>query len=154
MKRSDKRSAARLAASQALYQMEIADKGLNDILAEFEAHWLGQEIEGDAYTPADLAFFRDVVSGVQRDQVPIDRALDDTLAEGWPLKRVEALMRAILRAALYELRNRPDVPARVAVTEYVDVAAAFFGPDESGMINAVLDALARQTRSAEFATDR
>ena len=128
MKRSDKRSAARLAASQALYQMEIADKGLNDILAEFEAHWLGQEIEGDAYTPADLAFFRDVVSGVQRDQLPIDRALDDTLADGWPLKRVEALMRAILRAALYELRNRPDVPARVAVTEYVDVAAAFFGP--------------------------
>jgi transcription antitermination protein NusB len=154
MKRSDKRSAARLAASQALYQMEIADKGLNDILAEFEAHWLGQEIEGDAYTPADLAFFRDVVSGVQRDQLPIDRALDDTLADGWPLKRVEALMRAILRAALYELRNRPDVPARVAVTEYVDVAAAFFGSDESGMINAVLDALARQTRPAEFATDR
>jgi transcription antitermination protein NusB len=154
MKRSDKRSAARLAASQALYQMEIADKGLNDILAEFEAHWLGQEIEGDAYRPADLAFFRDVVSGVQRDQLPIDRALDDTLADGWPLKRVEALMRAILRAALYELRNRPDVPARVAVTEYVDVAAAFFGSEESGMINAVLDALARQTRPAEFATDR
>src|SRR3984957_11064421 len=154
MKRAEKRSAARLAASQALYQMEIADKGLNDILAEFEAHWLGQEIEGDAYTPADLAFFRDVVSGVQRDQLPIDRALDDTLAEGWPLKRVEALMRAILRAALYELRNRPDVPARVAVTEYVDVAAAFFGPDESGMINAVLDALARQTRPAEFVSNR
>ena len=154
MKRSEKRSAARLAASQALYQMEIADKGLNDILVEFEAHWLGQEIEGDAYTPADLAFFRDVVSGVQRDQLPIDRALDDTLAKGWPLRRVEALMRAILRAALYELRNRPDVPARVAVTEYVDVAAAFFGPEESGMINAVLDALARQTRPAEFAADR
>ena len=154
MKRSDKRSAARLAASQALYQMEIADKGLNDILAEFEAHWLGQEIEGNSYTPADLAFFRDVVSGVQRDQLPIDRALDDTLADGWPLKRVEALMRAILRAALYELRNRPDVPARVAVTEYVDVAAAFFGPDESGMINAVLDALARQTRPVEFAPSK
>jgi N utilization substance protein B len=154
MKRSDKRSAARLAASQALYQMEIADKGLNDILAEFEAHWIGQEIEGDTYTPADSAFFRDVVSGVQHDQLPIDRALDETLSSGWPLRRVEALMRAILRAALYELRNRPDVPARVAVTEYVDVAAAFFGPEESGMINAVLDALARQTRPAEFATDR
>jgi N utilization substance protein B len=153
MKRSNKRSAARLAASQALYQMEIADKGLNDILAEFEAHWLGQEIEGDIYTAADSAFFRDVVSGVQHDQLPIDRALDETLADGWPLKRVEALMRAILRAALYELRNRPDVPARVAVTEYVDVAAAFFGPEESGMINAVLDALARQTRPAEFASN-
>ena len=151
MKRSDRRSAARLAASQALYQMEITGKGLNDLLAEFETHWIGQEIEGDAYTPADPAFFRDVVSGVLNDQLPIDRSLDDTLANGWPLRRVEALMRAILRAALYELRNRPDVPARVAVTEYVDVAAAFFGPEESGMINAVLDALARETRPAEFA---
>ena len=151
MKRSDKRSAARLAASQALYQMEITGKGVNDILAEFEAHWIGREIEGDAYAPADPNFFRDVVSGVLRDQAPIDRTLDDTLAKGWPLKRVEALMRAILRAAFYELRNRPDVPARVTVTEYVDVAVAFFGPEESGMINAVLDALARQTRPAEFA---
>ena len=154
MKRSERRSAARLAASQALYQMEIADKGLADILAEFEAHWIGREIEGDSYTPAELAFFRDVVSGVLRDQLPIDRGLDDALAKGWPLKRVEALMRAILRAAFYELRNRPDVPARVAVTEYVDVAAAFFGPEESGMVNAVLDALARQTRPAEFAGGR
>ena len=151
MKRSDRRSAARLTASQALYQMEIAGKGLNDILAEFEGHWIGQEIEGDAYTPADPAFFRNVVSGVLGDQLPIDRGLDDTLAKGWPLRRVEALMRAILRAAFYELRNRPDVPARVVVTEYVDVAAAFFGPEESGMINAVLDTLARQARPAEFA---
>jgi len=154
MKRSDRRSAARLAASQALYQMEIAGKGLNDILAEFEGQWIGREIEGDAYTPADPAFFRDLVSGVLRDQLPIDRGLDDTLAKGWPLRRVEALMRAILRAAYYELRNRADVPARVVVTEYVDVAVAFFGSEESGMINAVLDALARQTRPAEFAADR
>jgi transcription antitermination protein NusB len=154
MKRSDKRSAARLAASQALYQMEITGKGLDDSLAEFESHWIGQEIEGDAYRPADPTFFRDVVSGVLNDQAAIDRTLDDTLAQGWPLRRVEALMRAILRAAFYELRHRTDVPARVVVTEYVDVAAAFFGADESGMINAVLDALARQTRTAEFATDR
>ncbi|HSU98893.1 MAG TPA: transcription antitermination factor NusB, partial [Roseiarcus sp.] len=104
------------------------------------------------YRPADPAFFRDVVSGVLNDQVAIDRAIDDRLAKGWPLKRVEALMRAILRAAFYELRNRPDVPARVTVTEYVDVAVAFFGPEESGMINAVLDTLARQTRPAEFAS--
>ena len=68
MKRSDRRSAARLAAAQALYQMEVADKGLDDILAEFEAHWIGREVEGDQYKPAELAFFRDVVSGVQRDQ--------------------------------------------------------------------------------------
>jgi len=154
MKRSERRSAARLAAAQALYQMEIADKGLADVMAEFEAHWIGHEIEGDSYAPAELAFFRDVVSGVLRDQALIDRSLDDALAKGWPLKRIEALMRAILRAALYELRSRPDVPARVAVTEYVDVAAAFFGPEESGMINAVLDALARQSRPAEFAAGR
>jgi N utilization substance protein B len=153
-KKSDLRSAARLAASQALYQMEVVEKGLNDILAEFEAHWIGQEIEGDAYNPAEIGFFRDVVSGVLRDQAPIDRGLDATLAEGWPLRRVEALMRAILRAAFYELRSRPDVPARVVVTEYVDIAAAFFGPDECGMINAVLDALARETRPAEFALNR
>ena len=82
MKRSERRSAARLAASQALSQMEIADKGLADILAEFEAHWIGREIEGILYTPAELAFFRDVVSGVLRDQLPIDRGLDDALAKG------------------------------------------------------------------------
>jgi N utilization substance protein B len=151
MSRAERRSAARLAAVQALYQMEVADKGLNNILAEFEAHWIGREIEGDQYNPAELAFFRDVVSGVQRDQFAIDRALDDALAKGWPLKRVDALMRAILRAAFYELQSRADVPARVAIMEYVDVAGAFYGPDESGMINAVLDALARQGRPDEFA---
>jgi len=150
-RKSDLRSAARLAASQALYQMEVSEKGLTDILAEFEAHWIGQEIEGDSYNPAEIAFFRDIVSGVLRDQTTIDRGLDATLSDGWPLRRVEALMRAILRAAFYELRSRPDVPARVVVTEYVDVAAAFFGGDECGMINAVLDALARQNRPAEFA---
>ena len=151
MRNSNLRSAARLAASQALYQMEVAEKGLSDILAEFEAHWIGREIEGDAYNPAEVAFFRDVVSGVLRDQTPIDRGLDEILAKSWPLRRIEALMRAILRAAFYELRSRPDVPARVVVTEYVDIAAAFFGPEESGMINAVLDAAARQARPGEFA---
>ncbi len=74
---------------------------------------------------------RDLVSGAVLDQLPIDRSLDDTLSKGWPLRRVKALMRAILRAALYELRSRPDVPARVVVTEYVDVAAAFFGPERA-----------------------
>ena len=84
---------------------------------------------------------------MQKDQHAIDRGLDDALAKGWPLKRVEALMRAILRAAYYELKGRPDVPARVVIAEYVDVAGAFFGPEESGMINAVLDALAREVAS-------
>lgn len=150
MSRASQRSAARLAASQALYQMEVAAAPLPEVLAEFEAHWIGQEVEGDQYNPADAAFFRDIVTGVLTDQVAIDRALDEALSEGWPLKRVEALMRAILRAGLYELRSRTDVPARAAIKEYVDVAGAFYGAEESGMINAVLDSLARKLRAAEF----
>ena len=151
MSRAEQRSSARLAAAQALYQMEVAGAGLADVLAEFEAHWIGQEVEGEQYKPAELAFFRDIVGGVLEDQGEIDRAIDAALAKGWPLKRVEALMRAILRAGCYELSARPDVPARAAIKEYVDVAGAFYGPDESGMINAVLDALARKTRPKEFA---
>jgi N utilization substance protein B len=150
MSKADRRAAARLAAVQALYEMEVADKGVADIVAEFEAHWIGREVEGDQYNPAELAFFRDIVAGVQKDQLAIDRRLDDALATGWPLKRIEALMRAILRAAYYELKARPDVPARVVIAEYVDLAAAFYGHEESGMINAVLDALARESRPAEF----
>jgi N utilization substance protein B len=149
--RAAQRSSARLAAAQALYQMELSGASLPDLLAEFEAHWIGREVEGEQYKPAEVAFFRAIVSGVLDDQVAIDRGVDEALAEGWPLKRVEALMRAILRAGYYELRSRADVPARVAIKEYVDVAGAFYGQDESGMINAVLDNLARKARPADFA---
>lgn len=151
MSGAEQRSSARLAAVQALYQMEVADAGLADIIAEFESHWIGREVEGEQYKPAELAFFRDVASGVLADQRAIDRQLDDSLTAGWPLRRVEALMRAILRAGLYELKSRPDVPARVAIKEYVDIAGAFFAREESGMINAVLDSLARAVRPGEFA---
>ena len=151
MSRAAGRSAARLAAAQALYQMEVGGANLAEALAEFEAHWIGQEVEGVHYQPAEIEFFRDIVAGVLREQVEIDRALDAALAEGWPLKRVEALMRAIMRAGFYEIRDRADVPARAAIKEYVDVAGAFYGAEESGMINAVLDALARKTRPKEFA---
>jgi N utilization substance protein B len=145
------RSAARLAAVQALYQMDVAGKGLNEILAEFESHWIGGEIDGVQYEEADIDLFRDILRGVLADQVAIDRDTDATLQQGWPLRRVEAVMRAILRAGLFELRGKPDVPARVVITEYVDVAAAFLGGDEVGMINAVLDRLARKARAKEFA---
>jgi len=121
------------------------------VLAEFESHWIGREVEGVQYNPAEVAFFRDIVAGVLKEQVAIDRTLDEALSQGWPLKRVEALMRAILRAGYYEIRSRPDVPARAAIKEYVDVAGAFYGSEESGMINAVLDALARKARPKEFA---
>ncbi|MBK9082678.1 MAG: transcription antitermination factor NusB [Rhizobiales bacterium] len=144
------RAAARLGAVQALYQMDVSGKGLTDVLAEFESHWLGQEIEGDEYKPAETAFFRDVLSGVLEHQRVIDPMVDDALAAGWPLKRIDSVMRAILRAGVYELRNRKDVPARVVIKEYVDVAGGFFGREEAGMINAVLDALARRLRADEF----
>ena len=146
----DKRSAARLAIVQALYQMEVASKGVNEVFAEFESHWMGREIEGDQYKPAEPAFFRDVVQGVLTDQVAIDRQIDHALSGGWPLARVEAVMRAVLRAATYELKKRKDIPARVVITEYVDVASAFLGREETGMINAVLDKVARELRAEEF----
>jgi len=128
----------------------VSGKGLAETLAEFEAFWIGGEIDGAQYNAAEIAFFRDVLSGVLADQGPIDRAIDKTLAKGWPLARVDAVMRAILRAGTYEVTRRKDIPARVVIKEYVDVAGAFFGQDESGMINAVLDALARQFRPEEF----
>ena len=150
-RKANRRGPARLAAVQALYQMDIAGTGLNDILAEFESHWIGREVEGAQYLPAEAAFFRDVVSGVVREQRRLDPLVDQALAEGWPLKRIEAILRAVLRAGAYELGHRSDVPARVVVSEYVDVANAFVDKDETGMVNAVLDQIARQFRAAEFA---
>ena len=150
MATAEQRSAARLAAVQALYQMEVTQKGLKETCAEFESFWIGNEIEGEQYKAAEIAFFRDVLSGVLADQEPIDRLIDKTLIKGWPLARVDAVIRAILRAGTYELKKRKDIPARVSIKEYVDVAGAFFEREESGMINAVLDALARQFRADEF----
>ncbi len=147
----EQRSNARLAVVQALYQMEVGGKGLNDVFAEFETHWMGREIEGDQYKPAEVGFFREILQGVLDEQKAIDREIDSALQGGWPLARIEAVMRAILRAGAYELEKRKDVPMRVVIKEYVDVAGAFFGPVESGMINAVLDRLARETRPTEFA---
>jgi N utilization substance protein B len=149
-RKANKRGAARLASVQALYQMDLAGTGLNEILAEFESHWLGREVEGAQYLPAEAAFFRDVVSGVLREQRLIDPMIDEALEKSWPLKRIEAVLRAAMRAGVYELMHRKDVPARVVITEYADVAAAFVGRDETGMINAVLDQLARKIRTEEF----
>ena len=150
-RKANKRGAARLAAVQALYQMDLAGTGLNEILDEFESHWLGGEVEGAQYRPAEAAYFRDIVGGVVREQTRLDPQIDAALARGWPLRRIEAILRAVLRAGAYELACRSDVPARVVMSEYVDVAAAFVDEEETGMINAVLDQLAHQLRAAEFA---
>ncbi len=149
-RKANRRGAARLAAVQALYQMDIAGAGLNEILAEFESHWLGREVEGAQYLPAEAAFFRDVVEGFMREQRRLDPLIDKALAQGWPLKRIEAVLRAVLRAGAYELDRRSDVPARAVISEYVGVANAFVDKDETAMVNAVLDLLARQLRADEF----
>ncbi|MFG1479360.1 transcription antitermination factor NusB [Xanthobacter sp. V4C-4] len=145
-----KKSAARLGAVQALYQMDLAQTPIHDILAEFESHWLGQEVEGTQLPDADIKLFRSVVEGVLAEQRRIDLLVDGALSHGWPLRRVEAVLRAVLRAGAFELLSRPDVPARVVITEYVNVAGAFLDRDETGMVNAVLDTLAHDLRGREF----
>lgn len=147
---ANQRGAARLAAVQALYQMDLGGASLPDVIAEFETYRLGKELDGDQYRDADRAFFRDIVTGVVRDQRSLDPAIDAALSSDWPLNRIDATLRAILRAGAFELACRPDVPARVVISEYVEVAKAFFEEEVPGMVNGVLDALARKMRPAEF----
>jgi transcription antitermination protein NusB len=148
---ANQRGAARLAAVQALYQMDLGGATLPDVLAEFEAHRLGKEIDGELYRHADAAYFREIVSGVVAHQRTLDPAIDSALMSGWPLPRVDVTLRAILRSGAYELAHRSDVPARVVISEYVDVAKAFFEGEVPAMVNGVLDTLARRVRPAEFA---
>jgi N utilization substance protein B len=148
--RSSSRSAARLAAVQALYQMDMTGIDLNDVVAEFEAHRLGHEIEGCQFAEAEAAFFRDLVQGVVREQLKIDPLIDQQLAEGWRLTRVDSILRAILRAGAFEILVRSDVPVRVIISEYVDIAHAFFAKDEPKVVNGILDKLGHRARPQEF----
>jgi N utilization substance protein B len=148
--RSSSRSAARLAAVQALYQMDMTGIERNAVIAEFEAHRLGQEIEGCQYAAPEAAFFRDLVEGVVREQLRIDPLIDKQLAEGWRLNRIDSILRAVLRAGAYEILHRGDVPVRVVIAEYVDVAHAFFAGDEPKVVNGILDRLGHSIRPQEF----
>ncbi len=143
---ANQRGVARLAAVQALYQMEIAGTDVADVIAEYELFRLGKELDGEQYRDADPAWFRDLVAGVVTDQRTIDPMVHRALTASWPLKRVDSILRAILRAGTYELMRRKDVPARVAISEYIDVARAFFEDDEPRIVNGVLDAIAREIR--------
>ena len=148
--KGEERSAARLAVVQALYQMDVAGKGVIDATAEFEAHWIGREVDGITFKPAENSFFREILRGAVAEQVTIDRLIDKALTAGWPLTRIEAVLRAIMRAGTYELAFRKDVPGRVVISEYVDVAHGFYGEDEPGLVNAVLDTIAREVRGDEM----
>jgi len=143
------RSAARLAAVQALYQMDVSGKGVIDALAEFEAFWIGREVEGVTFKPAENAFFRDILQGAVSEQIAVDRLVDKALATGWPLARVEPVLRAILRAGAYELSHRTDVPTEVAIDEYVELAKSFFEGPEPGFVNGALDAVAQDVRAKD-----
>jgi N utilization substance protein B len=140
---ANQRGAARLAAVQALYQMDVGRQSLEDTLSQFSAVHTAREIEGEEYLPADADFFRQILTGVIRAQTDIDPAIDNALIDGWPIARIDATLRAVLRAGAFELLRRRDIPARVVITEYVDVAKAFYAEDATRMVNAVLDKLAK-----------
>ncbi len=140
------RSAARLSAVQALYQQQMEPTSLARLLDEFHRHRLGQEIEGEHYAKADIDFFDDLVSGTLARTDEIDGLLAAKLAEGWTLTRLDKTMLQILRAGAYELIARPDVPRAATISEYVDVAKAFFDDREAKFVNGVLDSLAKDVR--------
>lgn len=142
------RSAARLGAVQALYQMDMVGTELDDVVDEFVQHRFGKEIEGETFPEADEAHFADVIRGVVREQRDIDQAINGALAKGWTLARIDSTMRAVLRAGVYELRRCKDIPVKVVINEYVNVAHAFFEGDEPGVVNAVLDRLGTTARKA------
>ena len=148
MTRSISRSAARLAAVQALYQQEMDGTPVTRLIHEFHHHRLGATIEGDTYAEAEQSFFDDLVAGTDARRDEIDGLIADRLAEGWSLERLDKPMKAILRAGAYELIARPDVPVATVISEYVDVADAFYDKREKGFVNGLLDAIAKRARPA------
>src|SRR6476646_8485018 len=146
--RSKSRSAARLAAVQALYQHEMEGTPIARLLKEFHDHRLGATIEDELYYDAERDFFDDIVMGVSSRCAELDVLISRRLADGWTLERLDRSMRAILRAGAYELVARPDVPVGSVISEYIDVAHAFFDKRESGFVNGLLDAIAKEARPA------
>lgn len=144
------RSAARVAAVQGLYQMDMAQTDLNAVIDEFQTLRFLQAEPGDPIAGADPVFFAELLRGVVRRQRDIDPLVDQQLAAGWRLARVDSILRAILRSGVYELLERPDVPARVVLNEYIDIAHDFFSEDQPRVVNGVLDKIARSLRAAEL----
>ncbi|MCO5065741.1 MAG: transcription antitermination factor NusB [Rhizobiaceae bacterium] len=146
VRQANKRGAARLAAVQALYQMDVTGSGLLETTAEYESFRLGKEVDGALYREADAQWFRAILAGVVENQTEVDPLIGQSLTEDWPLSRLDSTLRAILRAGVYELTKRDDVPVAVIVSEYVDIAKAFYDEDEPKLVNAVLDRVARRVR--------
>ncbi|AZS21644.1 MULTISPECIES: transcription antitermination factor NusB [unclassified Caulobacter] len=140
------RSVARLAAVQALYQMEVSGAGVDSVIREFGEHRFDRDVEGEQLAAADETFFADLARGVVANQAKIDQGIVKRLASGWRLERLDATARAVLRAGAFELMYRSDVPTEVVINEYVEIAKSFFEGPESGFINGALDAIARDAR--------
>ena len=145
--RSRARAAARLAAVQALYQHEMEATAVAHLLHEFHQHRLGAEIEGAEYADADQDFFDDIVKGALARVEEIDRLVAARLSAGWTLDRLDKPMKAILRAGTYELLARADVSVPTVISEYVDVAHAFYDRREAGFVNSLLDGVAKDART-------
>lgn len=145
-----RRSVARLAAVQALYQIDLSGTPPAAVIAEFQKHRLNREQDGENYGEADTALFVDIVNGAIARQADLDRALSASLTADWPLDRLETVLRAVLRAGAYELLARTDVPARVVINEYLDIAHAFFSGKEPGLVNGVLDRIAHMLRPGDL----
>ncbi len=145
-RRSKSRSAARLAAVQALYQREMEKTPIPLLLTEFHNHRLGSEIDGVSYAGAEIDFFDDIVTGVHARLDEMDALIAARLSKDWSLERLDKPMRQILRAGAYELAARIDVPTASIISEYVDVAKAFYDKREAGFVNGLLDAVAKDVR--------
>lgn len=143
------RRVSRTSAVQALYQMDVSGAPHKTVVKEFLDHRFGYEDE-PGMVRADEPYFEDIVNGVVRDQAKIDETIISRLSEKWPLRRLDATLRALLRSATYEIQSRPDVPALVIINEYMSIATEFFSGKEPGIVNGVLDKIAKDTRAAEF----
>ncbi|MDE1174418.1 MAG: transcription antitermination factor NusB [Parvibaculaceae bacterium] len=149
--RTEARRAARMAAVQALYQMDIAGTDVGDVIDEFVIErFPGMDEEGEPHPETDVAHFTDLLKGVVREQLEIDPRIDAALARGWTLSRLDSILRAILRAGVYEMQRCRDVPAKVVINEYVDIAHAFFTGEEPAVVNAVIDRVGRDIRVGEL----
>jgi transcription antitermination protein NusB len=146
-KRSNSRSAARLAAVQALYQLDMEKISIASLLSEFHNHRLGAEVEDVQYAEAEIDFFDDVVSGVDVRREEIDALIEDNLSEQWKLSRLDKTLLQILRAGVFEIIARPDVPLGSVISEYVDVAHAFFDQKDARFVNGLLDNIGKQKRA-------
>ena len=140
------RTVARLAAVQALYQMELAGEGVDTVIAEFSNHRFDADMEGEPLAEADEVYFAEIVRGVVEGQRDIDTTVKARLASNWRLERLDSTLRALLRAGAWELRDRPDVPREIVIDEYVELAKAFFDDAEAKFVNAALDGVARDVR--------